>query len=166
MLTSVVKWVVYVRPGLYYDLLSKNVTFKSEVQWDQSSPGNSASHYSHQSLIKLDFSAAWVVLDFSKEVPKYFFSWNLNFVWKKSIKTAVARSLFIGSIRCIKYNVFKNVFYTFHISWPELIRATVSKIRQILRFYTNDAKKDTIIDNNEKFQLIQVIKYEMCKKHF
>ena len=27
MLTSVAKWVVYVRPGLYYDLLSKNVTF-------------------------------------------------------------------------------------------------------------------------------------------
>ena len=28
------------------------------VQWDQSSPGNSASHYSDQSMIKLDFSAA------------------------------------------------------------------------------------------------------------
>ena len=28
------------------------------LQWDQSSPGNSASHYSDQSMIKLDFSAA------------------------------------------------------------------------------------------------------------
>ena len=28
------------------------------VQWDQSSPGNSASHYSDQSMIKLNFSAA------------------------------------------------------------------------------------------------------------
>ena len=73
------------------------------IQWDQSSPGNSASHYSVQSMIKLDFSAAWVVLNFSKDVPKIFFSsWNLNFVWQKSIKTTVARSLFIGSIRCIK----------------------------------------------------------------
>ena len=27
MLTSVAKWIVYVRPGLYYNLLSKNVTF-------------------------------------------------------------------------------------------------------------------------------------------
>ena len=44
-----------------------------ELQWDQSSPGNSASHYSDQSMIKLDFSAAWVVLDFSKEVPEIFF---------------------------------------------------------------------------------------------
>ena len=37
------------------------------------SPGSSASHYSDQSLIKLDFSAAWVILDFSKEVPEIFF---------------------------------------------------------------------------------------------
>ena len=28
------------------------------VQWDQSIPGNFASHYSNQSMIKLDFSAA------------------------------------------------------------------------------------------------------------
>ena len=28
------------------------------VQWDQSSPGNSASRYSDQSIIKLDFLAA------------------------------------------------------------------------------------------------------------
>ena len=26
-----------------------------DVQWDQSSPGNSASHYSDQTIIKLDF---------------------------------------------------------------------------------------------------------------
>ena len=43
---------------------------KEIVQWDQSSPGNSASHYSDQSMINLIFLAAWVVLDFSKEVPK------------------------------------------------------------------------------------------------
>ena len=29
--------------------------FQIIVQWDQSSPGNSASHYSDQSMIKLDF---------------------------------------------------------------------------------------------------------------
>ena len=40
------------------------------VQWDQCSPGNSASHYSGQSIMKLDFLATWVVLDFPKEVPK------------------------------------------------------------------------------------------------
>ena len=28
------------------------------VQWDQSSPGNSATHYSDLSMIKFDFSAA------------------------------------------------------------------------------------------------------------
>ena len=33
---------------------------------------SSASHYSDQSMIKLTFSAAWVVLDFSKEVTKIF----------------------------------------------------------------------------------------------
>ena len=32
--------------------------FHHHVQWDQSSPGNSASHYSDQSIIKLDFLAA------------------------------------------------------------------------------------------------------------
>ena len=30
----------------------------NQVQWDQSSPGNSASHYSDQSMNKLDFCAA------------------------------------------------------------------------------------------------------------
>ena len=33
-------------------------------------------------------------------------------------------------------------------------RATVSEIWRIRRFYTNDAEKDTIINNDEKFQLI------------
>ena len=32
--------------------------------------------------------------------------------------------------------------------------ATVSEIWRIRRFYTNDAEKDTIIDDDEKFQLI------------
>ena len=41
-----------------------------------------------------------------------------------------------------------------HILWPELIRATVSEILWIPRFYTNDAEKETIIDDDEKFQLI------------
>ena len=72
-------WVV-LRPFI------KNVTFKSEVQWDQSSPGNSASHYSDQSWIKLDFSAAWVVLDFSKEVPEIFFQEILILCDKNSLK--------------------------------------------------------------------------------
>ena len=40
-------------------LLSLTHAFVSwHVQWDQSSPGNSASHYSDQSIIKLDFLAA------------------------------------------------------------------------------------------------------------
>ena len=82
-----------------------------QIQWDQSSPGNMASIL----MIKLDFLAAWVVLDFPKTVSKIFFSWNLNYVWQNSIKTAVAHSLFIGSIRCIKWNVFRNCSYTFQI---------------------------------------------------
>ena len=93
---------------------------------------SSASHYSDQSMIKLDFSAAWVVLDFSKEVPKIFFFLEI-------------------SILCDK-----NDFYTFHILWPELIRATVSEIWRILRFYTNDAENDIIMDDDEKFQLIWI----------
>jgi len=37
---------------------SLEIVDENDVQWDQSSPGNSASHYSDQSMIKLDFSAA------------------------------------------------------------------------------------------------------------
>ena len=33
-------------------------------------------------------------------------------------------------------------------------RATVSKVQRIRRFYTNDAEKDTFINDDEKFQLI------------
>ena len=37
------------------------------------------------------------------------------------------------------------------------IKAIVSEIQRIRPFYTNDAEKDTIIDDDEKFQLIQLI---------
>ena len=50
-----------------------------DLQWDQSSPGNSASHYSDQSIITLDFLAAWVVLNFPKEVHKMFFLFKSQF---------------------------------------------------------------------------------------
>ena len=45
---------------------------------------------------------------------------------------------------------------TFRILRLEMIRATVTEIQQIHRFYTNDAEKDTIINDDEKFQLISV----------
>ena len=38
----------------------------------------------------------------------------------------------------------------------KLIGATISEIWRIRCFYTNDAKKDTTIDDDEKFQLISV----------
>ena len=44
------------------------------LQLDQSSPGNLASHYSDQIMIKLDFLAVWVVLDFPRKCPKYLLS--------------------------------------------------------------------------------------------
>ena len=58
--------------------------FPTMVQWDQSKPGNSASNYSDQSMIKLNFSAAWVVLDFSKEVPKIFFFLEISIFCDKN----------------------------------------------------------------------------------
>ena len=60
---------------IFKDGLKKNTATNNAgiVQWDQSSPGNSASHYSDESIIKLDFLAALVVLNFPKEVPKIFF---------------------------------------------------------------------------------------------
>ena len=65
-------------------------------QWDQWSPGNFTSHYSAQSMMKLYFWPHENFLIFSRKCPKYFFiSWNLNFVWQNSTKTAVARFLFI-----------------------------------------------------------------------
>ena len=41
-------------------------------------------------------------------------------------------------------------------SLHKLIGATGSEIRRIRCFYTNDAEKDTIINDDEKFQLISV----------
>ena len=45
------------------------------------------------------------------------------------------------------------------IFWPELIRAITSKIQRIRRVYTNDAEKDTIINDDEKFQLICTVMF-------
>ena len=45
----------------------------------------------------------------------------------------------------------KIVFAHFIIYNPNWL---VSETQQISRFYTNDAEKDTIIDDDEKFQLI------------
>ena len=36
----------------------RNFAISFKVQWNKSSPGSSASHYSDQSIIKLDFLAA------------------------------------------------------------------------------------------------------------
>ena len=75
-----------------------------------------------------------LVLAIPKEVPKIFFPLNLNFVWQKSTKMTIARSLFLGSMHKIK------CLYTFHIVWPKLIGATVSEIRRIRHFYTKSAE--------------------------
>ena len=69
-------------------------------------------------------------------------------------KQCLKNFMYWKTVGPIIFNVFKNCFYTFHILWPELIRATVSEIWRIRRFYTNDAEKDTIIDDDEKCQLI------------
>ena len=42
----------------YQQCMGGKVQGMNEVQWDQSSPDISASHYSDQSIIKLDFLAA------------------------------------------------------------------------------------------------------------
>ena len=63
-------------------MVNTNSVYK--VQWDQCSPGNSASHYSDQSMMKLDFLATWVVLDFSKEVPKIFLFSEISILCDKN----------------------------------------------------------------------------------
>ena len=65
--------------------------------------------------------------------------------WFVKKKMAIACSLYIGSIRCIKENEFKIKFYTLHIFWLKLIGATGREIhgfvvlhwRKLLIFITN-----------------------------
>ena len=68
MLKLIIIWVPVV---IFFALLG--VYLYVQVQWNQSSPGNLASHYSDQSMIKWDSLAASVVLDFPRKCPKYFF---------------------------------------------------------------------------------------------
>ena len=68
--------------NVFYSRLSYGSCLSNETQWDQSSPGNSASHYSDQSMTKLNILTAWVVL--IKSNAQKFSSWNLNFVWQQS----------------------------------------------------------------------------------
>ena len=62
---------------------------------------------------------------------------------------AIACSSLIGWIRCIKF--CKIHFYTFHILYPELIKATGSKIQQIIVFTLNQLKLLTITVNSISF---------------
>ena len=67
-----------------FDIRLFYAQFNKDIQWDQCSPGNSASHYSDQSMMKLDFLATSVVLDFPKEVPKIFFFLEISILCDKN----------------------------------------------------------------------------------